>query len=49
MNTNESIRNDTTEEVIVLGVASIETKGSIGFQEGDGGLGGPVIPGISEE
>lgn len=27
MNTNENIRNDTTEEVIELGVASVETKG----------------------
>jgi len=27
MNTNENIRNDTSEDVIVLGVASVETKG----------------------
>lgn len=27
MNTNENIRNDTPEEVIVLGVASVETLG----------------------
>ncbi|HEX7732800.1 MAG TPA: benenodin family lasso peptide [Rhodanobacter sp.] len=27
MNTNENIRNDTSEDVIVLGVASIETQG----------------------
>lgn len=48
MDTNESIRNNTSEDVIVLGVASIETKGNPGIGEG-GGLGGPVIPGISEE
>ncbi len=28
MNTNEDIRNDTSEEVIVLGVASTDTKGT---------------------
>jgi len=27
MNTNENIRNDMPEDVIVLGVASVETKG----------------------
>lgn len=27
MNTNENIRNDTSEDVIVLGVASTETQG----------------------
>jgi hypothetical protein len=48
MNTNENIRNDTSEDVIVLGVASVETKGSSGFTEG-GGTGLPVTPGISEE
>lgn len=48
MNTNENIRNDTLEDVIVLGVASIETKGSGGSTE-LGGHGQPVIPGISEE
>jgi len=48
MNTNENIRNDTPEEIIELGVASIETKGGIGKSEVTG-LGGPMIPGISEE
>lgn len=27
MNTNENIRNDTSEDVIVLGIASMETQG----------------------
>jgi hypothetical protein len=49
MNTNENIRNDTPEEVIVLGVASVETKGSTGPGELQGGPGQPMIPGISEE
>ncbi|MHB1057906.1 MAG: benenodin family lasso peptide [Rhodanobacter sp.] len=48
MNTNENIRNDMQEDVIVLGVASIETKGGAGPSEA-GGTGFPVIPGISEE
>jgi len=48
MNTNENIRNDTPEDVIVLGVASVETKGEFGVTEG-GGQGKPMIPGISEE
>jgi len=48
MNTNENIRNDASEDVIVLGVASIETKGPLGNGEG-GGNGNMVIPGISEE
>jgi hypothetical protein len=48
MNTNENIRNDTSEDVIVLGVASVETKGQGGNVEPTGpGL--PIIPGISEE
>lgn len=29
MNTNENIRNDASEDVIELGVASIETKGDL--------------------
>lgn len=49
MNTNENIRNDTPEDVIELGVASVETKGPKGIMELGGGQGGPVIPGISEE
>jgi hypothetical protein len=48
MNTNENIRNDMPEDVIVLGVASVETKGGAGPSEA-GGTGFPVIPGISEE
>ena len=48
MNTNENTRNNASEDVIVLGVASIETKGPFGPTEG-GGLGGPVTAGISEE
>ncbi|GAB2552056.1 benenodin family lasso peptide [Rhodanobacter koreensis] len=28
MNTNENIRNDTSEDVIELGLASVETKGT---------------------
>ncbi|TAM57511.1 MAG: benenodin family lasso peptide [Rhodanobacter sp.] len=48
MNTNESIRNDTSEDVIVLGVASVETKGGAGNNELPG-IGTPLIPGISEE
>lgn len=48
MNTNENIRNETPEYVIELGVASIETKGGTGNNEGTG-QGFPIIPGISEE
>lgn len=48
MNTNENIRNDTSEDVIELGIASAETKGGPGSTE-MGGPGGPAIPGISEE
>lgn len=47
MNKNESSCNDTQDDVIVLGVASIETQGggvpSIEF------LGEPAGSGISEE
>lgn len=46
MKTNESIRNDTSEEIIVLGVASIETQGPTGSTEPNGGL---INPGISED
>lgn len=48
MNKNENIRNDTPEDVIVLGVASIETQGRPGTGE-PLGIGAPVMPGISEE
>jgi hypothetical protein len=46
METNENICNDTTEDVIVLGVASIETKGAGSFGEV---IGGPDTLGISED
>ncbi|WP_157598978.1 benenodin family lasso peptide [Rhodanobacter sp. Root561] len=49
MKTNENIRNDTSDDVIVLGVASVETKGSgPGATEGNG-HGFPIVPGISED
>ena len=48
MNTNENFRNDTSDDVIELGVASVETKGGAGPSEA-GGTGFPMIPGISEE
>ncbi|WP_434211927.1 benenodin family lasso peptide [[Pseudomonas] boreopolis] len=49
MNANENNRSNLQEEdVIVLGVASVETKGGAGPGEPTGpGL--PMIPGISEE
>jgi hypothetical protein len=47
MDTNDTIRTNTPqEEIIVLGVASIETKGGVINTEG---LGGQPMPGISEE
>jgi hypothetical protein len=49
MNTNENIRNDASEDVVELGVASVETKGHTGFMEQTGGQGQTVLPGISEE
>jgi hypothetical protein len=48
MKANDNIRTNLPEDVIELGVASIETKGSSGFTEG-AGTGLPVTPGISEE
>lgn len=48
MNKNESSCNDTQDDVIVLGVASIETQGRPGTGE-PLGIGAPVMPGISEE
>jgi hypothetical protein len=48
MNTNENIRNNASKDVIELGVASVETKGSGGQGELPG-PGAPMIPGISEE
>ncbi|WP_129136900.1 benenodin family lasso peptide [Luteimonas sp. YGD11-2] len=46
MKTNDSIPADVRDEVIELGVASIETKGAVINTEGFGGL---PMPGISEE
>jgi len=47
MNSNDNNR-DSTDDVIVLGVASVETQGGAGPGEPTGpGL--PMIPGISEE
>ncbi|WP_407352867.1 benenodin family lasso peptide [Luteimonas sp. R10] len=48
MNANENTRTNVPEDVIELGVASVETKGPLGPQEGTG-EGRPVIPGISED
>ncbi|MCD9026778.1 benenodin family lasso peptide [Luteimonas sp. BDR2-5] len=47
--TNETIeRIKTSEDVIVLGAISVETRGEIGSFEMPG-TGGPFQPGISEE
>lgn len=48
MNTNENIRNPQ-DDVIELGVASVETQGPAGPTEQAGGIGQLVIPGISHE
>lgn len=46
MNTNENTHTNAPEDVIVLGVASTETKGGpLAGEE----IGGPNVPGISEE
>lgn len=45
MNTNENIRDYTPEEAVVLGFASIETKGNGGSIEM---LGDDPLPGISD-
>lgn len=47
MNTNENIRNDTSEEIIELGVASVETQG--GGQYPTEFKGGQLGGGITEE
>lgn len=44
-NTNETVRNDTSEDVIELGVASVETQGPAGFTET---YGGDLLGGISD-
>ncbi len=46
MNTNENIRNDTSEDVIELGVASVETQGSPLMNEVIGGF---ATAGISQD
>ncbi len=46
MDTNESNRTSAPEDVIVLGVASVETRGTdLGFEP----VGQIPMPGISEE
>ncbi len=45
MNTNENIRNNAQDDVIELGVASIETKGPGGAIES---FGGAPLGGISD-
>jgi len=47
MDTNENIRTYAQDDVIELGVASIETQGGPATGEGIGA--GPVLPGISED
>ncbi|WP_282276322.1 benenodin family lasso peptide [Stenotrophomonas sp. PS02297] len=46
MNANENDRSNPVEDVIVLGVASVETKGIL---QGNEPMGGEFVPGISEE
>jgi len=46
MNTNENIRNEASEEVIELGVASVETKGALPI--GSESMGHTATPGITE-
>lgn len=48
MNAREKDQTEVSASIVVLGVASIETKGGPGFGE-PLGTGGPMIPGISEE
>jgi len=43
MDTNENTRNNASEDVIVLGVASIETQGGPLIDEPIGGLSGTGI------
>lgn len=47
MNTNENVRNDTSDDVIVLGVASVETRGGGPYPTEF--LGGQLGAGIAEE
>lgn len=46
MNTNETIRTNPQDDVIELGVASVETQGPVGNGEATGKL---PIGGISED
>lgn len=46
MDTNEKARDTASADIIELGVASVETRGSVGANEPIGGHPGP---GISEE
>lgn len=46
MNTNENIRSNAQDDVIELGVASVETQGPGNFGEV---IGGPDTLGISED
>ncbi|TAL88576.1 MAG: benenodin family lasso peptide [Rhodanobacter sp.] len=45
MNTNENIHTDTPEDVIELGVASVETQGLSGITENFGAV---PVTGISD-
>ena len=47
MNTNENTRTDVQEDVIELGVASVETLGQPGLT--DEAVFHRIMPGISEE
>lgn len=47
MNTNENTRSDVQEDVIELGVASVETLGQLGPT--DEAVFHRIMPGISEE
>lgn len=46
MDTNQNTRTEASEDVIVLGVASVETRGTGAMNEP---VGGQPRPGISEE
>jgi hypothetical protein len=46
MNTNENIRNETPEDIIVLGIASVETQGGPLMNEVIGGF---TASGISQD
>lgn len=46
MNTHEDIRSNASEEVIELGVASVDTQGGLGNDEA---IGGTQVMGISED